>query len=111
MSASVFHAPAAWGFTARETFVLNLMLSSRETASKAEMMDALYGDDPKGGAGPKILDVYACRLRAKLGRHIVTEHEPLIETIRGRGFRISAENKALIRAHGVNEPVHTEEAA
>jgi DNA-binding response OmpR family regulator len=62
-------------------------------ARKAALMDALYFDDPEGGGGEKIIDVFICKARKKLQRHNVW-----IETVWGQGYKLSDEARARIKA-------------
>ena len=57
-----------------------LVKSAGRVVTRGELLDAIYWWDPSGGAGPKIIDVYVCRLRKK---------SPWpISTAWGRGYRI-----------------------
>jgi len=42
-----------------------LVKSAGRLVTRAELLDEIYWRDPSGGAGPKIIDVYVCRLRKK----------------------------------------------
>ena len=55
--------------------------------SKETFLDHLYGgiDEPE----MKIIDVFICKLRKKIGRE--THDTALIETVWGRGYRVNAE--------------------
>lgn len=62
--------------------------------SKDQIMHALYADRMTDETPePKIVDVYICKLRAKLGRYDLT-----IETLWGRGYQLSLKTKDLLRA-------------
>lgn len=76
-----FDAPAFMGLTGKEAKLFG-MLMKRDAVTKAGAMDALYGLSPDADAAEeKIIDVFICKLRAKL--------DPLginIETNRGQGY-------------------------
>jgi DNA-binding response OmpR family regulator len=42
-----------------------LVKSSGKLVTKNELLDAIYWWDPNGGAKPKIIDVFVCKLRKK----------------------------------------------
>jgi hypothetical protein len=42
-----------------------LVKSAGKLVTREELLDEIYWCDPNGGAGPKIIDVYICRLRKK----------------------------------------------
>lgn len=81
-----------WALAPSEATILGVLLS-RETARKEALLDALYFDDPNGGAEEKILSVFICRMRPRLKRDGV-----LIETVWGVGWRLAPEMKARVRA-------------
>ena len=60
------------------------------SASTERRHAEVYGLDPDGGPELKIIDVMICRLRKKLG-------DIEIETVRGSGYRLTAEASELIR--------------
>lgn len=67
--------------TARESDLLELLLREvGRTVTRAEALHAIWDDD---GVLPNVVDRYVAYLRRKLG------DPPLIETIRGVGFRIA----------------------
>jgi two-component system OmpR family response regulator len=71
------------GFTAREFAVLEFLLRRRdEVLSKKDILDHVWDFDFDGD--PNIVEVYVRRLRTKLG-------EPMIETVRGAGYRLVAD--------------------
>jgi hypothetical protein len=57
------------------------------------MMSALYGSDD--WATPKILDVIMCKMRSKLKPHGIT-----VETVWGRGYRLSRKARERIAELG-----------
>ena len=62
-------------------------MRSEWIVSKETFFDHLYGsiDEP----AMKILNVFICKLRKKIGREI--QDAALIETVWGRGYRVNAE--------------------
>jgi two-component system OmpR family response regulator len=71
------------GFTAREFAVLEFLIRHPgEVLSKKDILDHVWDFDFDGD--PNIVEVYVRRLRTKL-------HEPVIETIRGAGYRLVAD--------------------
>lgn len=84
-------SPYAWRLTPSEDCILACLLA-RETATRDQIMDALYedrnGDEPAEG----VLGVFLCKLRKKL--------KPLeisIQTRYGVGWALSPEAKAILR--------------
>ena len=74
--------------TNKEYQMLELLcLRSGRVVSKETFLDHLYGDidEPE----MKIIDVFICKLRKKIGREI--QDAALIETVWGRGYRVNAE--------------------
>jgi two-component system response regulator MprA len=66
--------------TPRESALLELLLREiGRTVTRAEALRAVWDDS---GALPNVVDRYVAYLRRKLG------DPPLIETVRGVGFRI-----------------------
>lgn len=56
-----------YGLTKAEARIMNLLASRRgHVFSKDAIMNALYFDDPQGGAEFKIVDVFVCKIRHKL---------------------------------------------
>lgn len=78
--------------TAHEAMLLAVMLV-HPIARKTALMDALYFDDPGGGAEPKVIDVHVCKMRPKLRRHGI-----VIETVWGQGYSLRADARAKIKA-------------
>jgi two-component system, OmpR family, response regulator len=69
--------------TAREFDVLNVLVRRRgQVLSKTDLLDAVW--DTEFCGDPNIVEVYVARLRRKLEHGAV----PLIETIRGAGYRL-----------------------
>ena len=61
-----------------------LCLNRTSAVTKDDIMGQLYGIDD--GPDPRVIDVFLCKLRAKLVE--AGAPEALIETVRGRGFRL-----------------------
>ncbi|HUK90073.1 MAG TPA: winged helix-turn-helix domain-containing protein [Blastocatellia bacterium] len=57
-----------------------LVKSAGKLVTRGELLDEIYWCDPSGGAGPKMIDVYICRLRKKSPWPITA--------VRGRGYVI-----------------------
>jgi two-component system, OmpR family, response regulator len=82
-------------FTAREFDVLNALARRRgEVLSKSDILEAVW--DSAFDGDPNIVEVYVGRIRRKLGIATVTAgtvaasgFDPLIETVRGAGYRVS----------------------
>jgi len=87
-----FIAPPEWALTGREMRLFGVLMA-RDLATKNAIMTALYGDRIDEPPEIKIVDVFICKLRAKLKRF-----EVAIETVWGLGYRLSAESKAAVRA-------------
>jgi two-component system cell cycle response regulator CtrA len=81
--------PLVFGLTTHEAMLFGLLLK-RDLVSKEMAMVGLYGDRPNLDPEIKIVDVYVCKARKKL-RGFGVE----IETVWGRGYRLSAECKAI----------------
>jgi DNA-binding response OmpR family regulator len=57
-----------------------LVKNSGKLVTRDALLDEIYGADSSGGAGPKIIDVYVCKLRKKSPWPITT--------VWGRGYSI-----------------------
>ncbi len=68
--------------TAKEADLLKAIMSRRSTVTKEQLLDQLYAgrDEPE----LKIIDVFTCKLRRKLG----PQGPSIIETVWGRGYRV-----------------------
>jgi DNA-binding response OmpR family regulator len=88
----LYIAPLHWNLTPAETRVLGVLLR-RGQASKDQIMAGLYRDFGKDEPQTKIVDVFVCKLRAKLRRHGIE-----ISTLWGRGYAISPEMRGKIAA-------------
>jgi DNA-binding response OmpR family regulator len=61
----------------------NLVRAPGRVISRAELLSAVRGDMP--AVDPRMIDVYVCRLREKMGDN--SEHPEYITTVRGIGYR------------------------
>lgn len=86
-----FIAPLEWRLTVAEQRVFGVLMA-RELATKDAIMAALYRDQAKDEAEPKIVDVFICKARAKLRAFSVS-----IETSWGQGYYLTAQTKAAVR--------------
>ncbi len=87
-------APVAFGLTASEARVRGVLLN-RDHAGKETIMLALYGGlHQQDEAEIKIVDVFVCKMRKKLKRFGIE-----IETVWGRGYRMTPEMKVAARAY------------
>lgn len=84
--------PLMFDITRSEQQLLGLLME-RELVTKDLVMLALYGLRPEGGAEPKIVDVFCCKLRKKLKAWNIE-----IKTAWGRGYYLEESEKAKIRA-------------
>ena len=78
--------PIEFGLTAQEGRVFGVLLK-RQQASKDQIMAALYGNRLEE-AEMKIVDVFICKIRKKLGPFGI-----VIETLWGRGYALEAESR------------------
>lgn len=83
--------PLEWRLTGAEMRVFGVLLA-RELATKDAIMAGLYRDAGRDEADVKIVDVFVCKMRAKL-----KAFEIPIETVWGHGYRLAAETKARVR--------------
>lgn len=86
-----FLAPLEWRLTAAETRVFGVLMA-RELATRDAIMAGLYRDAGRDEPEVKIVDVYICKIRAKLKPFDVP-----IDTIWATGYRIPAEAKDRVR--------------
>lgn len=63
-----------------------LCLKRTGAVTKDDLMGQLYGIDE--GPDPRVIDVFMCKLRAKFAS--VGAPEGIIDTVRGRGFKLGA---------------------
>lgn len=83
--------PFAFRLTGKETCVLGALILRPELSTKNFLHNAVYGLDVDGGAEPKIIDVFICKIRNKLRAFRVE-----IGTIWGRGYCLDAKSLAEI---------------
>lgn len=85
-------APLVLGLTTKEAKIFGF-LSTREMATKPALMTLLYSDRPNEEPDIKIVDVFVCKMRAKL--------EPFgieITTMWGTGYAMTPASKAKAEA-------------
>lgn len=83
--------PFALHLSAKEETLLAALMLRPQLATKNFLHHALYGLDPSGGAEPKIVDVFLCKIRRKLEPHGIA-----IETMWGKGYALPAASLARI---------------
>lgn len=85
--------PLFLGLTPHEGKVLGALMR-REVQSKEGLLLALYGTRPDGDMPDiKIIDVFICKLRKKLGRFGIT-----VDTLWGQGYRLPMAMRDKIKA-------------
>ncbi|GLQ09210.1 hypothetical protein GCM10007913_11420 [Devosia yakushimensis] len=82
--------PVEWCLTGKEMRVFS-HLASRDMGTKASIMAALYSDRIDEEPNPKIVDVFVCKLRAKLKPYNVH-----IRTIWGTGYALDDREQFLM---------------
>lgn len=83
--------PSAWGLNRQESLILGA-LACRPVARRQALLLALYGDRRADDLpDPRVLDVYVCKLRAKLRPQGIA-----IDAIRGVGFRLDDATRARL---------------
>jgi two-component system cell cycle response regulator CtrA len=95
------------GLTGREYDVLEVLaLNKGQNVSKAMILEHLYGgvNEPE----QKIVDVYACKVRKKL-EDVQAGTGKLIETIWGKGYRLSDNQSNALAAKFGEEAIVTVE--
>ena len=86
---ATYETPIWLGLTGHEARILGILLK-REVATKEMLLTALYSGRPDGEEPQiKIIDVFICKARKKLKAFGIE-----IETIWGRGYRLTPEMKA-----------------
>ena len=89
-----FRVPPEWKLCPQGVTLLGALIASGDAVlTRTAMMSALYGSDD--WATPKILDVLMCKMRAKLKPHGIE-----VETVWGRGYRLSHAARERISAIG-----------
>lgn len=91
LSATSSPLPFEWALTAQETIVFGV-LANRPLATKDAVMAALYRSMGKEEAGPKIVDVFICKMRKKL-----TPYGIMINTVWGQGYALADTDRAKFR--------------
>lgn len=86
--------PPDWRLTALMQRLLAFLLNS-VAPTRQQCLSALYWDRPNDEPELKILDVFICKLRARLK---AVDETLVIETIWGQGWRLSPAVKAKIKA-------------
>lgn len=90
---------ARWRLTRKEAQVLGVLFRRRgSVVSKEQIMLALYSDRAGDEPEIKIVDVFTCKLRNKIG-------EGLIETVWGHGYSLSAEGVRTV-GEVLETPLH-----
>lgn len=79
--------PYVFRLTRKEAQTFAALLLRPRMATKNFLHSAVYGLDPNGGAEPKIVDVFMCKIRRKIEPHGVQ-----VGTVWGRGYQIEAEH-------------------
>ena len=89
-----FRVPPEWKLTRQEVILLGALIASGDAVlTRAAMMSALYGSDD--WATPKIIDVLMSKMRTKLKPHGIE-----VETVWGRGYRLSSQARERFSAIG-----------
>lgn len=83
--------PLEWGLTGKEARLFGILMA-RDIASKATLMGGLYDPGIDDEPQIKIVDVFVCKIRAK-----VKEYGVEIETKWGEGYALSPKTKAIVR--------------
>jgi DNA-binding response OmpR family regulator len=100
-----FRVPPEWKLRRQEVTLLGALIASGDAVlTRAAMMSALYGSDD--WATPKILDVIMCKMRSKLKPHGIT-----VETVWGRGYRLSRQARERIAELGAPSDAVVREAS
>ena len=85
-----FLAPLEFGLTGSEARVFGVIMK-REVATMDACMAALYRDEGRDEAEPKIVDVYVCRMRKKLKPFGIQ-----IRTVWGVGYAMDPAAKEIV---------------
>jgi two-component system cell cycle response regulator CtrA len=89
MFTPVLAFPPQWRLTSRETSMLAALYAAKGALGKEALHHAV--SDLEIETEPKIVDVYICKIRRKVGRFGIR-----IETLWGDGFRLRGESRAVI---------------
>ena len=86
--------PTRFGLTRQEEKLFVALMAANSEKTKEQLLAVAYADRYGMDDEPdiKIIDVFVCKLRKKLGPHGVR-----IETHFGRGYAIPPESKAAVR--------------
>jgi len=90
MLGMTFDAPLQLGLTEKEAKVLGL-LTKVDMATKDAIMFHIYADRPNEVPEIKVVDVFVCKVRQKLKPYDIS-----IQTIWGRGYRLTTQDKAKL---------------
>jgi two-component system cell cycle response regulator CtrA len=96
LASAGWRPPVELGLTPNEAVVLGVLMA-RDVATKDAIHTALYGLEIDGGAEPKIVDVFICKIRAKLRRAGLTD---AITTVWGVGYALTEAHKTELRDWG-----------
>jgi two-component system, cell cycle response regulator CtrA len=83
--------PMEWRLTQAEAKVMGCLLA-REFCSKDTLMAALYRNDGRDEAEPKIVDVFICKIRKK-----VSPFGVIIHTSWGQGYYLDQASRATLK--------------
>lgn len=87
-----FHSPAFLELTGNEAQIFGLLMA-RDAVTKSLAMVTIYGNKPDGDqAEEKIIDVYICKMRAKLKPYGIE-----VSTHWGQGYSLSPTMKKKAR--------------
>lgn len=92
--APVMQLPREWRLTGCETkFLFAVRAVAPNVAHKERVLIAMYGVLDQDMPDQKVIDVYACKVRRKL---MAVQAQIHIETVWGRGYRLSPESLARL---------------
>ena len=97
----VFHEGVEVGLSTKEFQVLEALLRQRgECKSRLELLHEVWPEVPESGVN--VVDVYVTYLRRKFAAVRPPEEgaAPVIETVRGAGYRLASARKPVERAKG-----------
>lgn len=93
-----------FNLTRQEARFVGAVIAARITAT-ADVVFAAICRDEANPPEDQILKVLACRVRKKLATALNT-NRPIVDTVWGRGYRISDDDKALLRERaGISQPL------
>lgn len=88
-----------WSLTKKEMGVLFAILRRENGVSREQVMNAIYAGSADEQPEMKIIDVFVCKLRRKMRENGPDDYrmdDGWLETVWGRGYRISPENRAKL---------------